>query len=125
MYAVIKIGGNQYQVTTDQKIQVDKLTANTGETVKFPSLLVADSGKVVVGSEANKILVSAKVLKTYKGKKVDISRFHHKTRHRRHIGFRPMHTDLQIIAIGEAKKVPVKSKTAVKPKATSKSKKTA
>ena len=126
MYAVIKIGGNQHKVSLNQKIEVDKLPGKEGEILKFPALLIVNEEKTILGPEASKIMVSAKILKTYKGEKVDISRFHHKTRHRRHIGFRPMHTELEITAIGETKSAAVKVKTAEKKsKAAPKLKKTA
>lgn len=123
MYSIIKTGGNQYKVSLKQKIEVDKLSAKAGEIVKFPSLLVVDGDKAFLGPEASKIIVAAKVLRTYKGKKVDISRFHHKTRHRRHIGFRPMYSELEIMSIGETKIDDVKPRK-TKPKEAAKIKKT-
>ena len=40
------------------------------------------------------------LLSQEKGKKVEVRRFKSKVRYRRHIGFRPLHTKLEILSIG-------------------------
>src|SRR3989344_4850421 len=110
MYAIVKIGGNQYRVSPGEKVTVDRLTGNVGDTLTFPTLLVVDDAKQVkVGKETTGISVTATIATHEKGDKIDVRRFRHKVRHRRHIGFRPALTTLTIEAIGD-KKAPAKVK---------------
>jgi large subunit ribosomal protein L21 len=116
MYAIVKIGGNQYKVSPKQIVEVDRLEAADKSVVSFPSLLVVDGEKVTFGKEAEKILVKAKVLKKMKGEKIDVVRFRHKVRHRRHVGFRSSLTQIEIESIGDvvAKKIETKKEAVVK-----------
>lgn len=115
MYAIVEIGANQYRVKPGENFLVDRLPGKVGETVEFSALLVvSDANRVSAGKDAAKIMVSAKILSHPQGEKLDISRFRHKVRHHRHIGFRPQLTKLQIMAIG---KTELKTdKAVVKPK---------
>lgn len=103
MYAIIKIGGNQYKVSPKQILEVDRLDSEDKSLVTYPCLLVVDGEKAIVGKEAEKILVTAKVLKQTRGEKIDVVRFRHKVRHRRHVGFRADLTQIQIESIGNVK----------------------
>jgi len=51
MYAVVKTGGKQYRVAKDDKIVVDRLMGEDGETVVLDQvLMMADGDKVTVGA---------------------------------------------------------------------------
>jgi large subunit ribosomal protein L21 len=51
MYAVIKTGGKQYRVAADQKIQIEKLGGQAGDSVEFTEvLMVANGGTIDVGA---------------------------------------------------------------------------
>jgi large subunit ribosomal protein L21 len=51
MYAVIKTGGKQYRVAADQKIQIEKLVGNPGDTIHFTDvLMVANGASIDVGA---------------------------------------------------------------------------
>jgi large subunit ribosomal protein L21 len=51
MYAVIKTGGKQYRVAADQKIQIEKLGGQAGDSVEFTEvLMVANGGAIDVGA---------------------------------------------------------------------------
>ena len=52
MFAVIKTGGKQYQVSEGQKLEIEKLTKNEeGDMVKIESvLLVSNEKDVIVGT---------------------------------------------------------------------------
>ncbi len=51
MYAVIKTGGKQYRVAADQKIQIEKLDGQAGDSVEFTEvLMVANGGSFDVGA---------------------------------------------------------------------------
>jgi large subunit ribosomal protein L21 len=50
MYAVIRTGGKQYRVAQGDRVKVEKLTAQPGETVSFEVLLVGGDGEARVGN---------------------------------------------------------------------------
>ncbi len=100
MYSVIYIKGHQYKVEPGQSIVVDKLDSQVDQIVSYPSLLFVDGQTVKVGKEAASLLVRARVIRHFKGDKIDVRRFRAKSRYRRHIGFRPYFTELKIEEIG-------------------------
>ena len=116
MYAIVKIGGNQYRVENGQKVQVDRLVGNTGDLVSFPALMVADKEEVKLGKDAENIPVKAKIVAHTRGVKVDVMRFRAKSRHRRKKGFRQSCTMIEIQSIGNAK---LPEKATAKPEALS------
>lgn len=72
MYAVVNIQGNQFKVTEGQKLYVNRLADDTGDSIEFGEvLLVANEGAITVGKPlvegAN---VRARVLDHLKGEKV-------------------------------------------------------
>ncbi len=93
-YAVIKYQGHQYKVVEGQEILIDKLLDKSEPEV----LLIADEGKVKVGKPTLKeAKIKIKILaEEEKGEKLDIFKFKAKSRYRRHTGFRPQYTKLQI-----------------------------
>ncbi len=103
MFAVIKVGGNQYRVNPGETVVVDRLSGEIGSTVSYPALLIADGDQVHLGAEAGKTAITAKILSHEKGEKIHIRRFRSKSRHRRHIGFRALTTTLAIESIGTSK----------------------
>ena len=47
MYAIVRTGGKQYQVTSGDQLRVEKLNGNVGDTVELNDvLLVAGDGNV-------------------------------------------------------------------------------
>ncbi len=101
MFAVVVISGKQYKISPGQVIEVDRLAGKTGETVIFDQvLLVSDDKSAKVGTpKVSGFKVTAKILSQEKGEKIEIRRFKSKVRYRRHKGFRPQITRLEIIAI--------------------------
>lgn len=107
---MIRLGGHQYKVSEGEEILVDKLTdlpaGKAGKKVEPEVLLVVDptsqklrgASGVKVGKPLLKdVKVKVKVLKEIeKGEKVRILKYKSKSRYRRHIGFRPQYTRLQI-----------------------------
>ena len=72
MYAIIKTGGKQYNVATDEAVYVEKLDVAEGETVTFDQVILINDGEstkvgapVIEGAK-----VSGKVEKQGKEKKV-------------------------------------------------------
>lgn len=121
MFAVIKIGGNQYKVTPGDQIVVDRVSGNVGDAVSVETLLVAEGESVKIGKEAAAVPVIAHIVDHGKGEKIHIRRFRAKSNYRRHIGFRAYLTTLTIEAIGNTSPV---QKTQAKPSKTKSAHKT-
>lgn len=101
MFAVVGIAGKQYKVTPGQRLVVQKLPDKVGKTVTLTDVKLFSDGKktkigrpTVAGAK-----VTAKVLTQGKGEKIDVRRFKAKVRERRHVGFRPLVTTLEIVDI--------------------------
>ena len=92
-YAVFKTGGKQYRVEKGDKIDVEKLDADVGDTLTFDEVLLAGEGESVqVGAPFVKgASVKAKVVDQFRAKKEIAFKFkrrkgHHKTKgYRRHL----------------------------------------
>jgi large subunit ribosomal protein L21 len=50
MFAVMKTGGKQYKVRAGDRLRVEKLAAEAGETVQFNDILMLGGDTPVVGS---------------------------------------------------------------------------
>lgn len=100
MYAIIESGGKQYRVTQGDVIEVDKLSADIGETVTFDRVLLVHGEQVSIGTPTVAgASVTAKVLGHPKGDKVITFKYRPTRRYRRRVGFRHSHTQLEIAEI--------------------------
>lgn len=100
--AVIQTGGKQYLVKEGDVLRVEKLEEEDGKKLSFDALMTADAeGKdAKIGTPTVKgAKVDATVLRTAKGKKVMIIKFHAKTRYKRRNGHRQTFTELKIDSI--------------------------
>ena len=100
--AVIQTGGKQYLVKAGDTLRVEKLEVKDGDVLSFDPLLVADeTGKdAKVGAPTVKgASVAATVVRTGKGDKVTIIKFHAKTRYKRKAGHRQLFTELKIDSV--------------------------
>lgn len=104
MFAVIRTGGKQYQVTTGQILNVEKLAGQVGDEVIFDTVLLCfqdDAASFEIGKPYLKSkVVKAKILKQGRAKKVDVIKYKPKIRYRRKIGHRQHYTQLEIVSIG-------------------------
>ena len=98
MFAIIETGGKQYLVKKGEKLQVEKLAGEAGQTVKFEKVLFTSDGKdFKLGKPyISGAVVEAKVLKQGKGKKVHVLKYKAKSKYRRKIGHRQQFTEIQI-----------------------------
>lgn len=101
MFAVIKTGGKQYRVSQGDKLRVESLDADEGESINLDQVLMLGEGdKVTVGEPlVSGATVSAKVLTHGRGKKVDIVKFRRRKHYRRQMGHRQNYTELEITGI--------------------------
>lgn len=99
MLAIFETGGKQYLVSKGDKIQVEKLEAEAGKTVKFDKVLFTSTGSdAVLGKPyITGAVVEGKVLKQARGKKIHVLKYRAKSKYRRKIGARQAYTEIEII----------------------------
>ncbi|MCL5435789.1 MAG: 50S ribosomal protein L21 [Patescibacteria group bacterium] len=100
-FAIIETGGKQYLVEPKEKIQVEKLVEKASGVVSFDKvLLVADGKDVKVGKPyVDGAVVSGKILRQAREKKVIVFKYHNKTRYRRKKGHRQHFTEVEITKV--------------------------
>ncbi|MGA7536727.1 MAG: 50S ribosomal protein L21 [Candidatus Rickettsiella isopodorum] len=100
MYAVISTGGKQYKVAEGEIIKLEKLSAEVGEIVEFPVLLLANKANVRVGSPyLAESKVKASIIEHGRGDKVTIIKFRRRKHHRKQMGNRQHYTAVKITQI--------------------------
>ena len=72
MYAIVEIAGQQFKVAKDQKVFVNRLPGEEGDSLSFDKvLLTGDGDSVTLGAPAiDGALVDAKITRHLKGDKV-------------------------------------------------------
>jgi large subunit ribosomal protein L21 len=100
MYAVIKTGGKQYRVAQGDRLRVEKLPANVGETVTFDQVLLVGGDAIKVGAPlVAGAKVEAKVVAQERSKKIIVFKFRRRKNYRRKNGHRQPFTALEITGI--------------------------
>ena len=102
MFAVVRTGGKQYRVAAGDKIVVEKMGGEAGDTVRLSDVLFAGHGAEVRNVEG--LLVSAEIIAQAKADKVIVFKKRRRHNYRRKNGHRQNHTILRIVAIGEQEK---------------------
>ena len=99
--AVIETGGKQYLVAPKDKVIIEKLEANEGDTVTFDKvLLVATDSNVNFGKPyLTGSKVTGKVVSQGKGEKLVVFKYRAKSRYRRKTGHRQSQTIVEIESI--------------------------
>lgn len=97
MYAIVEIAGQQFKVAKDDKIYVNRLQNNEGESVDFENvLLVADKSVKVGTPTVEGAKVTVKVLAHVKGDKVIVFKKRRRKGYRVKNGFRAALTQVQV-----------------------------
>lgn len=104
MYAVFRTGGKQYRASEGERLRVERLVAEPGESIEFDQVLLVGEGAMVklgtplvAGGK-----VSAKVTEQGRGKKVEVVKFKRRKRYRRLRGHRQHFTEVEITGIAGA-----------------------
>ena len=123
-YEIIEANGTQFQVKEGETIILNSFLGEKDKSIKFDHILLfSDGQKTLIGNPyVENIVVEGKIIKTGKGEKVNVYKFKAKVRYRRHIGFRPIRTE---ILIGQIKTAEKEVEKDTKPKLSSRHKKTA
>ncbi len=102
MHAVITTGGKQYFVAEGEKLQVEKIDLEAGDTLALEAMLVTDAEgtNVRVGTPiVPGVKVTAKVLEHGRGDKISVIKYKRKVRYRRNVGHRQPFSIIQIESI--------------------------
>lgn len=97
-WAVIKTGGKQYLVSQGDQIAVEKISKQPDDSVLFNEvLMVCENGKVTLGKPLlPKAKVKAKLLETFRDKKIRVIKFKPKSKYLRTKGHRQQKTKILI-----------------------------
>jgi len=100
MFAVIKTGGKQYRVATDDVLQVEKIAGNPGDVVEFAEVLVVGGDTPLLGTPTVAgALVAGEVLEQGRGPKVIAFKKRRRKNSRRKRGHRQEFTRVRITEI--------------------------
>jgi large subunit ribosomal protein L21 len=106
MFAVVRTGGKQYRVAAGDRITVEKLAGEAGDTVELADVLFAGDGGEL--KDAGKVKVSAVIIAQARGDKVVVFKKRRRHNYRRKAGHRQSLTVLRIVQVGDSKAVPKK-----------------
>ena len=121
-FAIIETGGKQYKVSASKILEIEKLDAKKGETIKFKNVLLLNDNKTTeIGNPSVEgATVEAKLLDNVKDRTILVFHKRRRKNSRKKNGHRQQHSKIQITkilakngkVIGEAKIV--EKKKAVK-----------
>jgi large subunit ribosomal protein L21 len=102
MFAVLRTGGKQYRVAAGDKIAVEKLAGEAGDTITLGDILLAGEGGEI--KDAAGLVVSAEIIAQAKSEKVIVFKKRRRHNYRRKNGHRQQMTLLRILSVGGAEK---------------------
>lgn len=98
MFAVVRTGGKQYRVAAGDKIAVEKLAGEAGETITLGDVLLAGNDGAI--ADAANVTVSAEIIAQAKSEKVVVFKKRRRHNYRRKNGHRQQMTLLRIVSVG-------------------------
>ena len=100
-FAIIETGGKQYKVSASKILEIEKLNAKVGDTVKFKNVLLLNDDKTTeIGNPSiNGATVEAKLLDNVKDRTVLIFHKRRRKHSRKKNGHRQRHSKIQITKI--------------------------
>ena len=101
MYAVIKSGGKQHRVSAGQKVKVERLSVDVGDSIVINDVLMVGSGEdVKIGTPTVAgATVQCTVVAHGLGDKVRIFKMRRRKHYQKHQGHRQGYTELEVIAV--------------------------
>ncbi len=112
MFAIVRTGGKQYRVAAGDKIVVEKLAGEAGDSVTLGDVLFAGEGGESKSTDG--LTVAAEIIAQAKADKVTVFKKRRRHNYRRKRGHRQQHTILKIVSIG-AQKAEKKAKAEAAP----------
>ena len=100
-FAIIETGGKQYKVSTSKILEIEKLDAKVGETIRFKNVLLLNHDKVTeVGNPSiDGATVEAKLLDNIKDRTILVFHKRRRKHSRKKNGHRQRHSKIQITKI--------------------------
>lgn len=98
MFAIVRTGGKQYRVAPGDKIVVEKLDGNAGDSITLSDVLLAGDGSDL--KDTGGLTVVAEIVAQAKADKVVIFKKRRRHNYRRKKGHRQQHTILKIVSVG-------------------------
>ena len=100
-FAIIETGGKQYKVTASKILEIEKLNAKVGETIKFNNvLLLNDNKNTEIGNPSIEgATVEAKLLDIVKDRTILVYHKRRRKPSRKKNGHRQRHSKIQITKI--------------------------
>lgn len=101
MRAIIETGGKQYRVAEGQTLKIEKLEAETGQTVSFDRVLMTGEGDAMrVGTPLIEgATVMAEVLNHGRADKIRVIKFKRRKHHLKQQGHRQYYTQVKITKV--------------------------
>jgi len=112
MFAIVRTGGKQYRVAPGDKIVVEKLAGEAGDSIDLTDVLLAGEGSDLKSTAG--LIVGAEIVAQAKADKVTVFKKRRRHNYRRKAGHRQQLTILRIVSIGGEKPVPSKAEGADK-----------
>ena len=125
-FAIIETGGKQYKVSTSKILEIEKLDAKKGETIKFKNVLLLNDNKTTeIGNPSIEgATVEAKLLDNVKDRTILVFHKRRRKHSRKKNGHRQRHSKIQITKIlAKGGKIIDEAKIVEKKKATKETKK--
>ena len=100
-FAIIETGGKQYKVSTSKILEIEKLDAKIGETIKFKNVLLLNHDKITeIGNPSiDGATVEAKLLDNVKDRTILVFHKRRRKHSRKKNGHRQRHSKIQITKI--------------------------
>ena len=100
-FAIFETGGKQYKVSTSKILEIEKLDAKKGETIKFKNVLLLNDDKTTeIGSPSIEgATVEAKLLDNVKDRTILVFHKRRRKHSRKKNGHRQRHSKIQITKI--------------------------
>ncbi len=111
MFAVVRTGGKQYRVAAGDKIVIEKIDGEAGDSITLGDVLLAGEGSELKSVEG--FVVAAEIIAQAKADKVIVFKKRRRHNYRRKNGHRQQHTILKIVSVGgQEKQAPAKTEAA-------------
>ncbi len=101
MFAIVRTGGKQYRVAPGDKIVVEKLSGEAGDSIDITDVLLAGEGSNLMATAG--LIVGAEIVAQAKADKVTVFKKRRRHNYRRKAGHRQQLTILKIVSIGDKK----------------------
>ena len=100
-FAIIETGGKQYKVSTSKILEIEKINAKKGETIKFNNVLLLnnDQNTEIGNPSVEGASVEAKLLDTVKDRTILVFHKRRRKHSRKKNGHRQRHSKIQIMKI--------------------------